>query len=68
MVSPFIRLNRPRLFTTVEWDADVPPGTRIEVRTRSGEQIEEIPHYFATTGREISRSFGSCCPRVDVRP
>ncbi|MGB1890955.1 MAG: FlgD immunoglobulin-like domain containing protein [Candidatus Latescibacterota bacterium] len=62
MVSPFIRLNRPRLFTTVEWDADVPPGTRIEVRTRSGEQIEEIPHYFATTGREISRELWELLP------
>ena len=62
MVSPFIRLNRPRLFTTVEWDADVPPGTRIEVRTRSGEQIEEIPHYFSTTGREISRELWELLP------
>ncbi len=62
MVSPFIRLNRPRLFTTVEWDGDVPPGTRIEVRTRSGERIEEIPHYFATTGREISKTLWELIP------
>ena len=40
----------------------MPPGTRIEVRTRSGEQIEEIPHYFATTGREISRELWELLP------
>lgn len=62
MVSPFIRLNRPRLFTTIEWDGDAPPGTRIEVRTRTGEQIEEIPHYFAITGREISKTLWELIP------
>lgn len=33
-----------------------------EVRTRSGEQIEEIPHCFATTGREISRELCELLP------
>jgi hypothetical protein len=62
MVSPFIRLNRPRLFTTVDWQGEAPPGTRIEVRTRSGDEIEQIPHYYATTGREISKTFWELIP------
>ena len=37
MTSPFIPLDRPRLFSMVEWEGQQPPGTRIEVRTRSGE-------------------------------
>ena len=56
MESPFIRLDRPRLFSTVEWEGEAPPGTRIEVRTRSGDEIRRIPHYFAITGREISKN------------
>jgi hypothetical protein len=62
MVSPFIRLNRPRLFTTVDWQGEAPPGTRIEVRTRSGDKIEQIPHYYATTGREISKTLWELIP------
>ena len=55
MTSPFIPLDRPRLFSVVEWEGEQPPGTRIEVRTRSGEEIVEVPHYYAPTGREISK-------------
>ena len=62
MTSPFIRLQRPRLLTSVEWRGEAPPGTRIEVRTRSGDAIEEIPHYYALTGREISRVLWELLP------
>ncbi|NKB66520.1 MAG: hypothetical protein GKR89_05625 [Candidatus Latescibacteria bacterium] len=67
MQSPFIRLDRPRLFNTVEWEGEAPPNTRIEVRTRSGDEIIEIPHYFAITGREISRSLWERIP-ANIRP
>ena len=56
MTSPFIPLDRPRLFSVVEWEGEEPPGTQVEIRTRSGENIIEIPHYFAVTGREIAKS------------
>ena len=67
MRSPFFRLDRPRLFSTVTWEGEAPPNTRIEVRTRSGDEIVEIPHYFAITGREISRSLWERIP-ANVRP
>ena len=44
MTSPFIPLDRPRLFSVVEWEGEEPPGTQVEIRTRSGEKIIEIPH------------------------
>jgi hypothetical protein len=62
MNSPFIRLERPRLFSTVEWDGQAPVGTRLEVRTRSGDEILQIPHYYATTGREISKTLWELIP------
>ncbi len=62
MTSPFIPLNRPRLFATVDWEGEAPPSTRIEVRTRSGDEVQEIPHYYATTGREISKAFWQQIP------
>jgi hypothetical protein len=62
MTSPFIPLDRPRLFSVVEWEGEEPPGTQVEVRTRSGEEIIEIPHYFAVTGREIAKSLWDLLP------
>jgi len=60
--SPFIRLDRPRLFADVTWEGEALPNTRIEVRTRSGDEILRIPHYYAITGREISRSMWELIP------
>ncbi len=68
LTSPFIQLSRPRLYAAVNWQGDTPPGTRIEVRTRSGDQVLEIPHYFAITGREISRQLWERIPESQRPP
>ncbi|MBI2502402.1 MAG: hypothetical protein HYW07_04110, partial [Candidatus Latescibacteria bacterium] len=68
LTSPFIQLNRPRLYAAVNWEGNTPPGTRIEVRTRSGDQVLEIPHYFAITGREISHSLWERIPASQQPP
>lgn len=68
LTSPFIALDRSRLLTSVEWEGDVPPGTKIEIRTRSGEQIQKIPHYFAITGREISKTLWELLPETRRPP
>ena len=52
--SPVIRLGRPRIFSAVEWDGDQPPGTQIEIRTRSGDEVIEERRYFDVVGQEIS--------------
>lgn len=56
MTSPIIKLNRSRIFSQVRWDASMPPGTSVEVRTRSGDDLIEEIRYFDRYGREISES------------
>ena len=56
MVSPLIRLRRSTLFTTLSWEGETPRNTRIEVRTRSGDELLRIPHYYTSTDREISKT------------
>ena len=53
MTSPIITLGRPRLFSTVTWDADTPLNTSVEVRTRSGNELLRVAHYFSHSGFEI---------------
>ncbi len=55
MTSPLVHLGRRRLFSAVEWEGEVPLGTRIEVRTRSGDELRLIPHYFNERGVEVTR-------------
>ena len=53
--SPIIKLGSPRIITGVEWEGDAPEGTRLEVRTRSGNDTIIESHYFDLFGREISK-------------
>lgn len=53
--SPLISLGRTRIFTGVSWEGEALPGTRIEVRTRSGDEVVQIKRYFDVADREITR-------------
>ncbi|MEW6756152.1 MAG: hypothetical protein AB1505_35035 [Candidatus Latescibacterota bacterium] len=39
----------------VEWDADTPAGTRIEVETQTGNGYQTVTRYFLVNGREVTR-------------
>ena len=52
--SPLIDLGNSRNLTTLHWQGQTPPGTRIEVATRTGDKIKTITHYFRKDGTEIS--------------
>ena len=54
LTSPLISLANSRMFTTVEWQGEAPIDTRLEVRTRSGDDLLRVSQYFDRFGREIS--------------
>ncbi|HID11565.1 MAG TPA: hypothetical protein EYP17_09750 [Candidatus Latescibacteria bacterium] len=54
MSSPIIELGGERNLTAIDWDADVPPGTKVEIRTRTGDTLREIKHYFDKSGKEVT--------------
>ena len=68
MTSPLIRLGRRRLLSTVSWEGDFPPDARVEVRTRSGDQLLRIPHYFNEQGVEVTKSTWDKIPTADQPP
>jgi hypothetical protein len=53
MTSPLIKLGSARIFSSVDWQGQMPPGTQLEVRTRSGDDLIEDTHYYDRYGREI---------------
>jgi hypothetical protein len=55
MVSPIVKLRRSALFSTLTWEGETPRNTQIEVRTRSGNELLRVAHYFTPRGSEISQ-------------
>ena len=55
MESELIELgSRPRTLVTIDWDAEIPEGTQLQVRTRSGNQLEQKIHYYNKSGGEVT--------------
>jgi hypothetical protein len=51
--SPLIDMSDSRSLRTIDWEADTPTGTRIEIRTRTGNDLRSINKYFLSTGEPV---------------
>ncbi|MBN98360.1 MAG: hypothetical protein CME16_03785, partial [Gemmatimonadetes bacterium] len=53
--SPLIELGRnPRVLSNIEWEAEIPSGTELKFRTRTGNQLKTEIHYYTNTGVEVT--------------
>lgn len=48
-------LGGARSIRRVEWDADLPPGTRVEVQTQTGNGFQNIKRYYLSNGKEVTK-------------
>ena len=54
MTSDLIDLGSSKTLTTIDWEADIPSGTAVEVRTRTGNDLREVNRYFKKDGTEVA--------------
>ena len=54
--SDLIRLGGSRNLLSIEWDADVLPGTEVRIQTRTGNELGEVLHYYKKDGTEVTES------------
>ena len=54
--SPLMDLGGTRTLTSIEWEADTPPGTRVVMQTRTSSTKTEVTHYFDGRGQEITEA------------
>ena len=55
--TPAIELGTaPRILSTISWEAQTPPGTQLQIRTRTGNRLTEDKHFFDKQGVEISEA------------
>lgn len=52
--TPAIELgDAPRILSNISWEAQTPPGTQLQIRTRTGSRLTEDKHFFNKQGVEI---------------
>ncbi len=54
--SPLIDLGSGRNLNSVEWGGEIPPGTRAEIRTRTGNEVDEKYTFYDKNGKEVTES------------
>ena len=62
-LSPLINLGDSKNLNTVEWQGDVPPGTRIEVRSRTGNETISQFEFHDKNGKVVTeKRYGKLIP------
>jgi len=56
LTSDLIRLGGSRNLLSIQWDADTPPNTQVQIQTRTGNELGEILHYYKSDGSEVSEA------------
>ena len=54
LTSGLIELGGSRNLTSIEWEGEMTEGTRVEIRTRTGDELDEEKHFFDKQGKEIT--------------
>jgi len=63
MQSQILDMGQRRNFGVVEWQGSMPTGTRIEIRSRSGDEVVERLIYRDRNGKEVTeRGWGKLIP------
>ncbi len=70
MRSDFIDLaavsgdGRPRVIKALHWDAELPEGTRLQLRSRSGNALESVYAFYDRKGEVITQQSWQSLPAV----
>lgn len=53
--SPLIDLKDIKNLNSLEWQADTPPGTRVEIRSRTGNEVAEKRTFYDKDHKEVTQ-------------
>ncbi len=70
MISDFIDLaqaagdGRPRVIEKLNWQAQLPPQTRVQLRSRSGNTLSEVYDFYDRKGEQVTEGKWLSSPKV----
>lgn len=65
MTSDFVRIaDRPQILQTLHWDAEIAPGTVVQVQTRTGNELVQRFVYYRSNGQEVTKDGYDKLPNV----
>ena len=53
--SHIMDFQSTKSLNALSWEADIPPGTRLELRSRSGNEVENLLTYYDKNGKEVTK-------------
>lgn len=56
LTSDLIQLGASKNLISIEWEADTPPGTRVELQTRTGDDLVEEKVHYNSSGAVVTES------------
>ncbi|MBI2504594.1 MAG: hypothetical protein HYW07_15350 [Candidatus Latescibacteria bacterium] len=56
--------NRPKVIRALDWEADIPPGSQVQLRSRSGNTLEQVYTFYDKKGEQVSESRWNSLPKV----
>ena len=70
-LSPIFDLGGKKTISALDWQSQVPPATRLEIRSRTGNLLDEEYSFFDKNGKEVSaRKYDKLIPsfrgRIDT--
>ena len=61
--SHIMDFQSPKSLNALSWEADIPPGTRLELRSRSGNEVKNLLTYYDKNGKEVTeRKYNKLIP------
>ena len=61
--SHIMDFQSPKSLNAVSWEADIPLGARLELRSRSGNEVENLLTYYDKNGKEVTeRKYNKLIP------
>jgi len=68
LTSEFLDLGGEKSITRLSWTAHTPPGTAVEIRSRTGDHFEVDTYYYTKAGREITKAMWDKLPKSQKIP
>ena len=68
LTSPLIKLGTRSMFSQLNWVGEAPPSTAIEIRTRTGDELVHVSHYYSKFDLEVTEQGWQELREIDRGP